>query len=336
MASTELLKKFILTELPNHPTDIVAYTAKKFSVTRTTIHRHLESFIKAGKIIKSGTTKNTYYSLSSSFTQKHIYKLSQHLDEFSIFTHDFKHMLENLPTNLQDTISYSFTEIVNNAIDHSKGRKLTITTELKKDQFILSISDDGIGVFKNIYDYLHLNDLRESILELTKGKITTDPNHHTGEGIFFSSKLPYLFEIYANGLHFLKDNKEHDWAITEDKTIKQGSKIVITYLLNSKTELVNVFKKFQDENLSFNRTEIIVELSKFNEEVFISRSQAKRILRNLEKFAYITLDFKGIRLIGQGFADEVFRVYQLQHPTTTIDYINANENVTFMIERTAR
>jgi len=51
------------------------------------------------------------------------------------------------------------------------------------------------------------------------------------------------------------------------------------------------------------------------QEQLISRSQAKRILRGLEKhFKVITLDFTGVTLVGQGFVDEVFRVYKNQHP----------------------
>ncbi len=35
----------------------------------------------------------------------------------------------------------------------------------------------------------HLLDERHSVLELSKGKFTTDPSRHTGEGIFFSSRM---------------------------------------------------------------------------------------------------------------------------------------------------
>jgi STAS-like domain of unknown function (DUF4325) len=79
-----------------------------------------------------------------------------------------------------------------------------------------------------------------------------------------------------------------------------------------------------------------VELSKFEWEVMISRSQAKRILTGLEKFKYVTLDFKGVRLVGQGFADEVFRVFKNRYPDIQIDYINANDDVKFMIERSIK
>jgi len=84
---------------------------------------------------------------------------------------------------------------------------------------------------------------------------------------------------------------------------------------------------------SSDRTEIVVELSRFCEETLISRSQAKRIIRGLEKFNYIILDFKGVRLVGQGFVDEMFRVFAKKHPNVNICYINANDDVVFMVER---
>lgn len=85
--------------------------------------------------------------------------------------------------------------------------------------------------------------------------------------------------------------------------------------------------------MAFDRTEIVVELSRFGEEAYISRSQAKRILRNLDAFNVITLDFQGVRIAGQGFSDEIFRVYQNEYPDKQIKYINANDDVIFMIKR---
>lgn len=68
-------------------------------------------------------------------------------------------------------------------------------------------------------------------------------------------------------------------------------------------------------------------------EKYISRSQAKRILLGLELFDIIILDFSKITMIDQNFVDEVFRIYQNQFPDKNIKYINANEDVEFMINR---
>jgi len=83
----------------------------------------------------------------------------------------------------------------------------------------------------------------------------------------------------------------------------------------------------------FDKTHILVTLSKLEEERYISRSQAKRILIGLEKFREIILDFRDITTVGQGFVDEIFRVFKNEHPETIIKYCNANKDVEFMIKR---
>jgi len=82
-----------------------------------------------------------------------------------------------------------------------------------------------------------------------------------------------------------------------------------------------------------NKTHIIVALAKQGDERYVSRSQAKRILSGLEQFNEIVINFKNVPSVGQGFVDEVFRVFHNRYPDKIITYRNANENVTFMIER---
>lgn len=63
----------------------------------------------------------------------------------------------------------------------------------------------------------------------------------------------------------------------------------------------------------------------------VARSQARRILRRLEEFREVVFDFHGVGFMGQGFADEVFRVFQDQHPDVKLTVINANASVQGMI-----
>ena len=81
----------------------------------------------------------------------------------------------------------------------------------------------------------------------------------------------------------------------------------------------------------FDKTDITVMLSKFMEERYISRSQARRICLGLEKFKSVVLDFKNISTIGHGFVDEIFRVFQLKYPKIKITFTNTNDDVQFMI-----
>lgn len=332
--NAQIIKEYLLVEIPKHPHDIVAIAVSHFNVTRTTIHRHLSTLLKQNKIIKSGTTRNISYYLSTSINREFSYKIVPNLSEFDVYSQDFQGALLSLPEKISDICTYAFTEIFNNAIDHSQGSKIIAATSWDDSAITLTISDDGIGIFKNIFTYFHLDDIRESILQLTKGKMTTDPDNHTGEGLFFTSRAFDVFEIFANGLHYFRDNRENDWSISSSPAFQVGSKVIMKINVNAPTKLIDLFMKFQEEdNYAFDRTEILVELSRFEEEKLISRSQAKRILRNLDKFNRVTLDFTGVKLVGQGFVDEVFRVYTNQHPHVVINYINASDDVKYMIER---
>ena len=95
-----------------------------------------------------------------------------------------------------------------------------------------------------------------------------------------------------------------------------------------------IFDEYTSDDFVFNKTKITVHLAKdYLGHDFVSRSLAKRILMNVEKFKIIVLDFENIDNIGQGFADEVFRVFKNKNPDITIVPVNMNEEVEFMINR---
>ena len=86
--------------------------------------------------------------------------------------------------------------------------------------------------------------------------------------------------------------------------------------------------------LKYKENKITVHLAEeYLGEHLISRSIARRILSNIEKFKVIFLDFNGVKTIGQAFADEIFRVFRNKHKEITILPINMNEEVKFMIKR---
>lgn len=333
------IKAFIINKIKDHPSDIVAMTAEHFGVTRTTVHRHLNGLLKAHQIIKSGTTRNIKYYLPDSRNREMTYKINASLQESVVLYEDFEDVFRQFPSNLYDICEYGFTEMLNNAIDHSQGTSVIVVTSWQQGMLSITITDNGKGIFKKIADYFKLDDFRESILQLNKGKMTTDPANHTGEGVFFCARIFDVFEIYANGLHYIRDNQENDWSVECNLDAKKGTSIVlrIDTEFHENRQLTDIFKRYQSpKTLAFDRTDIVVELSRLGEETLISRSQAKRIIRNLDKFNHITLDFKDVRLVGQGFVDEMFRVFLSKFPGKKIQYINANDDVKFMIQRSIK
>jgi hypothetical protein len=84
-----------------------------------------------------------------------------------------------------------------------------------------------------------------------------------------------------------------------------------------------------------NSSNIAIQLSDHGALV-MSRSEAKRLLAGLERFREVILDFAGIEGVGQGFADEVFRVWRKLHPETRLHAEHMAPAVAFMVERARR
>lgn len=335
----EEIRSYLLAKIPVHPKNIVAKAAKAFACSRTTVHRHLNRLLRDGKIIKSGTTRQATYFLKTEKNKKILVPLGPGIEEDKIWRENFLADFETLPKNVRDICEYGFLEMLNNAIDHSEGTGVVIKTKWASNTITIAIRDDGIGVFRKIKNTLKLEDERESTLHLSKGKFTTDPDNHTGEGIFFTSRSFDDFLITSRGMAYITRNLgNHDWFLEAAKDLNvPGTELVMAIGLNSDRKLQEVFAEFTEENSEgmprFEKTHIAVKLSKLGEERYVSRSQARRICLGLEKFKHVVLDFKEVSTVGQGFVDEVFRVFQSKFPKIKITCTNANDNVRFMIER---
>ena len=118
------------------------------------------------------------------------------------------------------------------------------------------------------------------------------------------------------------------------KTIYYAENYFNIFVIITERTTKEIFDEYTGDDFVFNKTKITVHLAKdYLGHDFVSRSLAKRILMNVEKFKVIVLDFENIDNIGQGFADEVFRVFKNKNPDITIVPINMNEEIEFMINR---
>lgn len=118
------------------------------------------------------------------------------------------------------------------------------------------------------------------------------------------------------------------------KTIYYTKNYFNIFVIITERTTKEIFDEYTGDDFVFNKTKITVHLAKdYLGHDFVSRSLAKRILMNVEKFKIIVLDFENIDNIGQGFADEVFRVFKNKNPDITIVPVNMNEKIEFMINR---
>jgi hypothetical protein len=159
------------------------------------------------------------------------------------------------------------------------------------------------------------------------------PERHTGEGIFFSSKVADRFVIRSHKIELVVDNKTEE--LFASQTNQQIGTLVEFYLSRqSKKNLQEIFQKYTNEDFKFDKTKVLVALNEENG--MLSRSQARKLLYGLDKFERIQLDFQKVKGIGQGFADEIFRVYAQAHPDKLVEPVNANDVVAFFIKKASQ
>jgi anti-sigma regulatory factor (Ser/Thr protein kinase)/anti-anti-sigma regulatory factor len=265
------------------------------------------------------------------------YRLDGTLKEDDVWRDDIYPYLKNLPKNVIDFWAYGFSEMFNNVIDHSEGTVVEVNIEKKNNQTIIVIQDNGVGIFKKIQQAFNLRYEYEAILELSKGKLTTDSKRHSGEGIFFTSRSFDEFKIKSGDVdfvHYEKHNKDFIFGKDYIQDTIKGTAVILGLSDNGERLLCDVFDKFttdRDNGFVFDKTIIPVRLAQFGDEFLVSRSQAKRLLMRFDSFRSVVLDFAGVDKIGQSFADEIFRVFQNVHPHIEIIEINVNEQIKKMI-----
>jgi hypothetical protein len=331
----EEIRQFILDKVEEHPEGIAKVAGEAFSISRQAVNRHIQHLVAENLLSIEGATRSRRYRLNPLLKWGQTYALDGSLEEDRVWRNDIAPRLGPLPKNVLDIWHYGFTEILNNAIDHSSGSFVDIILTKTATASEICINDDGEGIFKKIQNALELHDERHAVLELAKGKLTTDPANHSGEGIFFTSRAFNEFHILSGTVFFLhKFNEEEDW-ISESREFVSGTSVLLRLKNNATQTLKEVFDKFtsNDEDYGFTKTTVPVRLAQYGEESLVSRSQAKRLLARIEKFKTVLFDFTGVSAIGQAFADEIFRVFAGQHPDIELTPIHANPDVQKMITR---
>ena len=331
-ARTQEIRNFMLHLCRNKSRNVAAETSRAFGISNQAAGRHLRALELEGLIASSGS-RNTKASWIIPTLQKVWEFPLNGLSEDVVWRETLAPLLADLNENVRDMWHYGVTEMINNAIDHSEGATLKLRLTRTALDVEVRITDDGEGIFHRLQRLLGLYDPREAILELAKGKLTTDPDNHTGEGIFFTSRAFDSFTIMSRTLYFSHKAEQDDWLIDHDSEIP-GTAVYLKLDNDCQRTMKSVYDQFAEpDELSFNKTIVPVRLVRHEGEKLVSRSQAKRLVSRFEKFKTVILDFSGVEEIGQAFADEIFRVFASSHPEVSLTAIHDTTEVQQMIVR---
>ncbi len=334
---SKVITDFIIHNVEQHPTDVVAFTAKYFEITPQAVSLHIRKMVSDGVLSVTGKTRARKYKLVNK-RSLYRYQISDKLSEDRVWSSDISKHFSAFADNVRHIWDYAFSEIFNNAIEHSRGTTISVVILQNLASTSMLILDNGIGIFKNIQTKFGLVNEHEAILELAKGKLTTNAKTHSGQGIFFTSRAVDRFVIESHGIFFVHDDTNGggpDMLLDSivDAPNHDGTAVLMHLKNNSDRILSQVFDDYSVDDYGFDKTVIPIELARYGNEFLVSRSQARRVLSRVQLFKHVIFDFANVPQIGQAFADEIFRVFANTHPDIKMQYVNANTLVENMILR---
>ena len=288
-----------------------------------------------GEIHRQGRTRAAKYypgKTNNELNRLELVKERQGLSEYAVFEEVIRRMQLNtlLNKNCLTIFNYAFTEMLNNAIDHSQSKKVWISVGIDHANITFIIKDLGIGAIESIKQGFKISDDFLALEHLFKGKQTTAKEAHSGQGIFFTSKAVDIYKIATSGMEFIVDNINAD-EFLKDIRQRKGTTVTCTIKINTRRKIKDVFDKYTGDDYEFNQNIVKINLSKHKR--LMSRSEAKRLLLGLDEYTVLDFNFKNVDEVGQGFCDEIFRVYANRNPGKVLSYHGASDVVRYMIER---
>ena len=180
-ARGEEVRRFIIANVEKHPGDISRVVAQKFGISRQAVNLHLKRLVSEGALEAKGATNNRMYALAPLLSWSEVYFIEDQPTEDRVWYRDIAPHLGSVPQNVSDIWHYGFTEMFNNALEHSEGtarrgrpsEKTAASTRtidhLRQRVSASSARSRPRSVFEGRSDTPYL--------ELAKGKFTTDPAH---------------------------------------------------------------------------------------------------------------------------------------------------------------
>lgn len=321
------IKMYILEKIEDDTKSLTKHVAKELGISHNTVNTYLTELLNESIIQKS---KRGSYKLVTNRFEYELKRSNGDLEHDTYAYDEFLYpLIRHLPSNIERIWSYGMSEMVNNVIDHSGAEHLHILIEQNYLFTRVMLMDDGIGIFKKIKEHFSLANLDEAVCELFKGKLTTDAENHSGEGIFFTSKMMDVFFIESDKKIFAATKYDSDLVLELSEEI--GGTLVFMALSNFTNKTPSeIFNMYSNVDGGFFKTKI--PLKNIFDKAPISRSQAKRVCNRLEQFQEIIVDFDGIEWMGQGFAHQLFVVYAKAHPHVSITPTNMCDSVKNMYD----
>lgn len=319
-----------------HPGDLAGALMQRLAIGRRAAGALLRRLVAAQWLVNEGTPRRPLHRPGLLRQAVHTYALDS-LDEALPWSRDFAPLFTLTPTVARNA-RHAFTELLNNAIDHSGGTAVTVSLRQTPTHLQLLVSDDGCGLFARIGESFAIHDPDLAMLELGKGKLSSQPERHTGRGLYFTARIADILDLHANDAAFQhRAWQRHHWQRTRPAG-RPGTSVFVAIGLDSTLSLDAVMRShsLDGAGYGFERTVVPLQLLAASADGLESRAQARRVAARLASFRRAEIDFDGVTEIGHSFADELFRVVAREHPGLELVPTHANARVAALLASVER
>ena len=330
------LTQWITQAALQHGSNLPAHLMQRLGISRRQAGHVLRKLVALQWLERLGSPRQPLYSPGPLRQVVQRYTLAG-LQEDLPWRRDFAPAF-NLPAHVQQMAQHAFTELLNNAVDHSGGSAVTVSVRQTPLQLQLLVSDDGCGLFRRIAQSFDIDDTALAMLELSKGKLTSAPDRHSGHGLYFTSRLADVFDIHANAAAYqCRGWERNTWRVGKAGAVasRSGTSIYLAIAIDTPRTLDAVLQAHSGcgQGYDFARTTVPLQLlgGGVPDPLLASRADARRAVQRLAQFRHAEIDFAGIGSVGHGFADEMFRVFHRQHPALELVPVGMNPQVAAMV-----
>jgi anti-sigma regulatory factor (Ser/Thr protein kinase) len=320
-----------------HPHDLPAEVMRRLGLGRRAALACLNRLQGAHWLVREGSARQPRWRPGPLRQVVQTYTLAGMLED-EPWRRDFAPRFE-LAANVRRMARHAFTELLNNAIDHSEGEQVTVSMRQTPAQVQLLVSDDGCGLFERVQRSFAIADPALAMLELSKGRLTSLPERHCGRGLVTTSMLADVFDLRANAAAFQRRAwgtvQWHGMPVAATLAGRPGTSIYLAISLDTPRTLDEVLAASSVDAASqaFDRTRVPLHLlAAADDAALASRAEAKRVVARLSNFKRAEIDFNGITEIGHAFAHELFAVFPRLHPEVELVPVGAAPHIAAMIE----
>ncbi len=313
-----------------HPQALPALLMDRLGIGRRSAGSLLRKLVDGHWLQREGSRRRPTYRPGTLRQVVQRYDIAG-LQEDTPWRRDFAPCFELSP-NLRRMAAHAFTELLNNAIDHSGGQRVTVSLRQTALHLQMLVSDDGCGLFQRVAQAFDIHDPQQAMFELSKGKLTSQPERHSGHGLFFTSRLADIFDIHTAPAAF----QYRPWGSRQWQSARPaatgGTTVYLAIALDTARTLDAVLHAHSasGQGLGFERTRVPLQLLA-DHGALASRAEARRVAQRLGAFQQADIDFSGLDDVGHGFADELFRVFGRAHPGLALRPLGMNPRVQAMV-----